>query len=60
MIKCSRCMKLKDCSGSDLTVTCGYYDVTAPPWSKYADPGEKAVCDECMHADPRYLKDYPR
>lgn len=32
--------------------------VTTSYWSKFANPGEKQVCDACMWADPRYIAKY--
>lgn len=53
---CSRC-------GTDLTacvvastpeITKGYYDVSQGYWKQFAAPGEVLLCDDCMHADPKY------
>lgn len=38
----------------------GYYVVNKKPWSKFADPGETHVCDNCMWADDRYVKVFGR
>lgn len=39
--------------------TGGFYETGNPEgWGKYADPGERIVCDACMHADPRYIAVY--
>ena len=28
-------------------------------WAKYGRPGEQAICDSCLMADPGYQADYP-
>ena len=39
--------------------TAGFYDTAGQSWwARYANPGEKIVCDACMWADPRYRADY--
>lgn len=54
---CNRCQK--PFMGSNfLGVTCGYYDTHCGEWAKFANPGEKVVCDGCMHSDPRYIAVY--
>lgn len=59
-IVCSRCGQQVD-GYSGQGFTAGYYNVQAGShWAKYANEGETCVCDACMWADPRYLKDYPR
>lgn len=39
-------------------MTAGFYDVSGTTWGKYRRPGEGIVCDNCMHNDPKYRKDY--
>lgn len=58
-IVCDRCKQVvpdaaRECGGT----TCGYYDVERGQWKKYADPGEKYLCDACMHQDSRYQAVY--
>lgn len=57
---CDRCGKTVD--GLHVAgpkgFTAGYYDTSGPNWSKYADPDEKIICDDCMWKDSRYLADY--
>lgn len=58
---CDRCGEKFDGSrGEDFTA--GFYDVspTDSPagWDKFANPGERVVCDRCMWADPRYVAVY--
>lgn len=59
-VKCDRCGKSVE--GMHMPgpygMTAGYYDTTGLPWSKYANPGETKLCDNCMWADPRYQVDY--
>lgn len=38
----------------------GYYVVDKKPWNRFADPGEKYVCDNCMWTDDRYVKVFGR
>ena len=41
------------------SATGGFYDIEAGGWwAGFADPGEKNVCDDCMHSDPRYVAVY--
>lgn len=58
-IVCDRCHQevkdaAKDCNGT----TGGYYEVERGPWWKFANPGEKYLCDACMFADARYISAY--
>jgi hypothetical protein len=58
---CDRCHQEFDGSRTE-DMTAGFYDVspTDSPagWDKFADPGEKIVCDRCMWTDPRYVGVY--
>jgi hypothetical protein len=60
-VTCSRCHTVLP--GSKLPdggMTAGYYDVRGTNgWADYANPGEQYLCDTCMWADPRYIRDYP-
>jgi hypothetical protein len=47
--------------------TAGFYNVTQPNpdlrfdggcWSKYGREREEFICDECMFADPEFIKVY--
>jgi hypothetical protein len=55
---CDRCKQpIKDYAPPDpeTGVTAGYYDVSeGSGWETYANPGEKRVCDDCMHRHPIY------
>ena len=58
-IVCDRCKQevrdaVKDCNGT----TGGYYEVESGQWRKFANAGEKYVCDACMFQDERYTKVY--
>ncbi len=58
--ECSRCKadlsELWKVSTKDMTV--GYYEVREGPWAKFANPGERYLCDACMWKDPRYIAVY--
>jgi hypothetical protein len=56
-IWCARCHHLVEGARAP-GVTMGFYEVTKPPWSKYRRDGESVVCDDCMHVDPGYRRDY--
>jgi hypothetical protein len=60
--KCSRCrMPIKDFAPADpeTGVTHGYYDVReGRGWEEFSKPGEKFVCDDCMHRHPIYFARY--
>lgn len=36
-----------------------YYVGPAYYWTRYSNPGETVVCDNCMHKDERYIREYP-
>ncbi len=61
---CDRCDKnvegiIEKCPDTDGAITSGYYVVAeGSAWHEYARWGEEIVCDECMHADPKYIKIY--
>lgn len=64
-IVCDRCKKTIDgiiadvpATGIPNRYTGGFYDLTGGYWGKFARPGEKNICDECMHGDPEYKKLY--
>lgn len=57
---CCRCKQAIDgfrAPSRESNFTAGYYHIGGI-WEKYANPGEKYVCDICMWADPRYIADY--
>lgn len=53
-IHCDRCHEFKE-GCVDQKVTNGCYDVTEGFWSNFARPGERLICDDCMHSDPVYI-----
>ena len=59
-VVCDRChntVEGYEISGSG---TGGFYRTEDPRgWGRFANPGEKVVCDVCMQADPRYQAEYP-
>lgn len=57
-VTCNRCKN--EVTGFESIVgTAGFYRTSSDyKWSKYADPNEHIVCDECMYKDERYLKDH--
>lgn len=60
-IVCDRCKQevrdaVKACDGT----TGGYYEVERGRWRKFANPGEKYVCDVCMFRHERYIKVYEK
>jgi hypothetical protein len=63
-IKCDRCKHIKEGSvWADGSGSAGCYVVGGDDshyWSRYANPGEHLVCDQCMWSDPRYIKVYGR
>jgi hypothetical protein len=63
-VVCDRCKATVE-GLRTMRFTGGFYEVQADlrtlditSWSRYANPGEKIVCDACMHADPRYIAVY--
>jgi hypothetical protein len=59
-IKCDRCGKMHD-GIATMHGTSGYYWVAPESaWQKYAQPGERYLCERCMWDDPAYIKDYGR
>jgi hypothetical protein len=57
-ITCDRCGKEIDGFRGEYA-TAGFYDVTGQSWwSRYARPGERNVCDDCMWQDAGYRADY--
>ncbi len=57
-IICDRCKKEIQGYIEEGVATSKFYDVSPGAWDEFAYPGEKYVCDECMHRDPRYHKAY--
>lgn len=57
-IICDRCKQsVEGYEGQEATG--GFYGMGGPgPWAKYARPGERRICDACMHADEGYIRDY--
>jgi len=57
-IICDRCGNKIDGFRGEYA-TAGFYDVTGQSWwAKYARPGERNVCDDCMWQDAGYRADY--
>ena len=58
-VVCDRCGRTVEGwrESEPIGMTAGYYNVETS-WTKYANPGEKNVCDQCMWEDPRYQADY--
>lgn len=56
-VTCDRCKKTVAGLWTDFA-TSGFYQCAAGHWSNLVNPGESIICDECMHADPRYLAVY--
>lgn len=51
---CSRCRKVVQ-GVRDTSFTGGFYDVgRGGTWRAFARPGEKRLCDSCMHGSPEY------
>jgi hypothetical protein len=58
-IVCDRCGAIiEDGFRDESGMTAGFYDVTGTAFKGFANPGEKDVCDNCMHKDPRYIAEY--
>ena len=55
---CSRCGKAVNGLEEPGVGTGGFYRVATGVWSKYAQPGESILCDECMGVGPIYRVDY--
>ena len=63
-ITCDRCGKVVNGSIENIPeyggiVTSGYYIVSEENWKEYARWDEENICDDCMHADPKYKEKYP-
>lgn len=57
-ITCNRCGQEVNGSKSE-NFTAGYYEVwEGSCWHKYAQLGEKVICDSCMWKDAKYIEDY--
>jgi hypothetical protein len=56
-VQCSRCHRMIKGLQDD-NCTGGFYDTSHGYWQKYCDPDETIICDDCMHWDRRYVKDY--
>jgi hypothetical protein len=58
-VTCDRCKKIVE-GLMEEERTSGFYNVgsSESPWSKYANPGEKVICDGWMWDDPGYILDY--
>lgn len=57
LLHCDRCHRKFD-GDEGKFFTSGFYYVNCGYWSKFAEPYETVVCDECMWADPRYIAVY--
>lgn len=56
-VKCDRCSA--EIEGHDEpSFTSGFYRIEKGRWEKYANLGEKIVCDDCMWKNPKYIADY--
>lgn len=59
---CDRCGKVVyggiDQIDEKNTITAGFYLVNEGYWSQFARWEEERVCDDCMFADPKYIKIY--
>ena len=65
LVYCDRCQKQIKNAYRSPTATAGYYDVTPGlngknQWRRYANEGERNVCDVCMWADPKYIAEHGR
>jgi hypothetical protein len=59
-VVCSRCRALID-GHEDATSTSNFYRVAPDSyWYRYSRPGEEVLCDDCMHKDRRYKKDFTK
>jgi hypothetical protein len=58
IIKCDRCKQ--DIEGLQTEDFTGGFYRTEGYWSKFANEGEKIVCDNCMFNDARYILVYGR
>lgn len=57
-IQCDRCHEWVDGEVHE-NFSCGVYVTSGEGyWSRFANPGEDIVCDNCMWADPRYIALY--
>ena len=62
-IQCDRCGKMVD-GGIEVVpeyggkVTAGFYIVSEGNWKEFGRWEEEYVCDDCMHADPKYQAIY--
>lgn len=63
-IRCDRCKLIVEGFLSLDGNTSRFYRVNADilagtaSWNDYGRDGEALICDACMHADPKYLKDF--
>ena len=62
VIRCDRCKQIVDSPPPDGGMTAGYYHSAedGDMWGKFANPGERHICDTCMWSDPRYIAAYGR
>lgn len=58
ILVCDRCKRLVTGTKTE-HATGGFYWVQEGYWTRFANPGECVVCDECMWRDERYLTEYP-
>lgn len=58
--ECSRCHRDLGTYDPSESFTSGFYVVESGRWSRYANVGERFLCDACMWADPAYLAENPR
>jgi hypothetical protein len=57
-IVCSRCHKqVAGAHQFENGFTAGYYDIGGS-WERFANPGERYLCDMCMWTDSRYIAVY--
>jgi len=60
-ITCDRCGRLVHGIEDETSLgkyTGGFYDVSEGQWAEFARWEEEKVCDDCMHACPKYRKIY--
>jgi hypothetical protein len=57
-VQCDRCKKMVD-GIEDTYSTGGFYRITKGDyWEKFANDGEKVICNQCMFTDERYIQKY--
>lgn len=54
--QCDRCQRGFKGSATEF-FTAGFY-LSSPYWEEFCNPGERIVCEPCMHSDYRYIAVY--